>query len=137
MDMSEKIVGILRIHDNPAVLYAADLIESLQAQNRALAERVAAQHEVLARRAEKTDDPNLDFTDAAHPAFWRGCDYGVQGAAIRLRRTWEGHDDGKGVLGNVWLEKLRREMLARLGEKPLVWTTGSKPAASGLRIKNG
>ena len=27
-------------------------------------------------RAEHADDPQFDGTDGAHPAWWRGCDYG-------------------------------------------------------------
>lgn len=38
-EMNEKIVGILRIGDEPSLLYAAALIESLQSENAALRER--------------------------------------------------------------------------------------------------
>lgn len=31
-EMNEKIVGLLRLQDNPAVLYAADRIEELEVQ---------------------------------------------------------------------------------------------------------
>jgi hypothetical protein len=31
-EMNKQIVSLLRVHDNPAVLYAADRIEELEAQ---------------------------------------------------------------------------------------------------------
>ena len=30
----------------------------------------------LAEELQRADDPEWDATDAAHPAWWRGCDYG-------------------------------------------------------------
>lgn len=34
-----------------------------------------------------TDDPSLDGTDGAHPAWWRGQDAGVDGAAAVLEKV--------------------------------------------------
>lgn len=32
------------------------------------------------------DDPEFDATDAAHPAWWRGCDHGCKQMAIRVQK---------------------------------------------------
>jgi len=57
------------------------------------------------------DDPELDGTDAAHPAYWRGQDDGVRGVVMRIQRILDGQDDGSGVLGHEDLEKVRRRVL--------------------------
>ena len=57
------------------------------------------------------DKPECDGTDFAHPAFWRGEEYGVRGTVMRIRQILDGSDDGKGVIGNEELETLRRDIL--------------------------
>ena len=57
------------------------------------------------------DDPELDATDFAHPAWWRGHINGCEGTCMRIERILEGQDDGSGVLGNKKLESLRRKLL--------------------------
>jgi len=37
----------------------------------------------------KKDDPEWDATDAAHPAWWRGCDYGVEKAAEAINNMMD------------------------------------------------
>jgi hypothetical protein len=39
----------------------------------------------LARLEACYDNPEFDATDGAHPAWWRGCDYGYEKAAASLR----------------------------------------------------
>jgi len=58
------------------------------------------------------DDPDADNTPYAHPAFWRGQDSGIAGAAMRIRRVLDGDDHGAGVLGSAELEDVRRRVIA-------------------------
>lgn len=58
------------------------------------------------------DDPELDGTDGAHPAWWRGNDDGVKSVVQILQKIIDGKDDGGGTMGYEPLEKLRRDMLA-------------------------
>lgn len=57
------------------------------------------------------DYPFFDGTDAAHPAWWRGNDAGVDGAVRRIEEVLSGKDDGSGVLGYAPLENLRRRLI--------------------------
>lgn len=57
------------------------------------------------------DDPLLDNTDFAHPAFWRGQLSGVHGACKSIESILDGKDDGSGVANDERLEKLRRRLL--------------------------
>lgn len=62
------------------------------------------------------DDPSLDGTDCAHPAFWRGVDYGIAGLIIRIERILAKKDNGSGVIGNPKIEALRRKLLLLVGK---------------------
>src|ERR1043166_9002424 len=59
------------------------------------------------------DDPDFDGTDAAHPAFWRGHDHGCWGTIERIKQVVDGKDDGRGVMGTIALEDIRRRLLAQ------------------------
>lgn len=61
---------------------------------------------------QPVDAPELDGTDDAHPAWWRGSKAGVAGACERIENALGGRDSGAGVLGNARLESLRRRVLA-------------------------
>lgn len=67
-------------------------------------------------RLKKLDDPEWDATDAAHPAWWRGEEYGGKQAIRRIRRVMDGEDDGSGVIGDTDAEKIRRDILALKAE---------------------
>lgn len=54
-EMNEKIVAMLRLHDNPAVLYAAARIEELERQLREIR---------LAARAVLTEASNSEAVDS-------------------------------------------------------------------------
>jgi uncharacterized protein (DUF433 family) len=96
----------------------------------------------LARRCrEQRDDPELDATDGAHPAWWRGNDAGVAGACRVLAAVLDGSDGGSGVVGSEPLEMLRRRLIgqreelerlrARVAElEHLRGETGDGPAVS-------
>jgi len=64
------------------------------------------------------DDPALDGTDFAHPAWWRGEEHATTMVVERLERIFAGGDDGSGVLNHDGLERLRRRIL-RLWEQTL------------------
>lgn len=76
------------------------------------------------------DAPDLDGTDGAHPAWWRGCDHGVSMTVRSLTRTLDGLDDGSGAYGSSEMETMRRRILAMLAANPsraaLAATEGSK-----------
>src|SRR5262245_8507268 len=57
------------------------------------------------------DEPELDATDYAHPAWWRGNDTGVAVVVAKLEDALNGRDDGTGVIGYEPLERLRRRLL--------------------------
>jgi hypothetical protein len=63
-------------------------------------------------KKERCDDPELDATDFAHPAWWRGNDAGCAAIVRRIEEILEGKDTGAGVCGYVPLEALRRKILA-------------------------
>lgn len=65
-----------------------------------------------------TDDPTLDGTDYAHPAWWRGCDHGVRQAVGVLERVLAGDDAGAGAVADAGLEHVRRAVLALRKERP-------------------
>lgn len=98
--------------------WSADVASPARAYDRqrdAGATHEQALHSVLAdvvAARQLADDPDLDGTDGAHPAYWRGTDAGVAGAVSRIEAVLDGKDDGKGVLGGKRLEALRRRMLA-------------------------
>lgn len=58
------------------------------------------------------DEPDLDGTDFAHPAWWRGHDSCAQQIVAMLERTIKGDDNGSGVIGSAGLERIRRWILA-------------------------
>lgn len=57
------------------------------------------------------DDPNLDGTDFAHPAFWRGHDHAVGVMCNKITAILDGKDAGAGVCGEPW-EGVRRRVMA-------------------------
>lgn len=57
------------------------------------------------------DDPDMDATDFAHPAFWRGHDHGFAGAVRAVAAVLDGDDNGSGVAAEPW-ERVRRRLLA-------------------------
>lgn len=52
------------------------------------------------------DDPEVDGTDAAHPAWWRGNDAGVEGATRRLTDVL----DGGPLPGHLGYQPLQRAL---------------------------
>jgi hypothetical protein len=59
------------------------------------------------------DDKELDGTDFAHPAYWRGHDAAIAGLCYRINLILDGKDTGKGVSQEPW-ESTRRRLLELL-----------------------
>lgn len=57
------------------------------------------------------DDPELDSTDFAHPAWWRGSDHAVEMVVQLFKEAIEGKDEGAGNIGHPGLEEIRRWIL--------------------------
>lgn len=53
-------------------------------------------------REALADDPELDCTDFAKPAWWRGEAYGSSAAIAAMARILDGKDDGRGVANEPW-----------------------------------
>lgn len=70
---------------------------------------LAAENRTLRSRA--ADDPEMDGTDFAHPAWWRGQADGVEKVAVQLGIALDGLDDGGGVLAHPGIERVRRWIL--------------------------
>lgn len=62
-------------------------------------------------RATIPDFPENDVTDAAHPAWWRGCNYGTNSIIREVTKILDGLDGGQGVANDPW-ETVRRRLLA-------------------------
>lgn len=77
-----------------------------------LCEQTADLQNVYDRKLQ--DCVEYDGTDAAHPAWWRGMDFGIDKAVDRIRAVLEGRDNGKGIFGSIALEMLRRDLLKLL-----------------------
>ena len=56
------------------------------------------------------DDPELDATDGAHPAWWRGHDHAVKGLCQKINEIFDGKDNGQGVSSEPW-ESVRRKLI--------------------------
>jgi hypothetical protein len=70
------------------------------------------------------DNPHWDCTDGAHPAWWRGCDYGVESVIRTIRKAVA--ERRAGNYGSAALTELVREII-QLMEK----TDGSDHASDG------
>lgn len=51
------------------------------------------------------DDPEMDATDGAHPAWWRGCDYGVEQVCRIIGAVLDG-DPGPHHFGSAKLTEV-------------------------------
>ncbi len=56
------------------------------------------------------DSPDLDGTDFAHPAYWRGHDQAVEALCQKINKILNGHDHGHGCSNEPW-ESTRRRLL--------------------------
>lgn len=73
-----------------------------------LAREMANNLEVL---LGEVDNPELDGTDAAHPAWWRGHEVSVYTLCQKVMDILNGKDDGSGAASDPW-ETVRRRLIA-------------------------
>jgi hypothetical protein len=62
---------------------------------------------------ENTNDPSLDGTDLAHPAWWRGNDAGVMATAEMINEILnyiEAGVDDNGRFNNDYLNRLKHRL---------------------------
>ena len=57
------------------------------------------------------DIPELDATDGAHPAWWRGHNHTVNVLCQKINEILDGKDNGEGVSSEPW-ESVRRKLLS-------------------------
>ena len=58
-----------------------------------------------------TDNPALDDTPRANPAFWRGKANGIDAVLKIVHDVMAGNDNGSGVNNHEQLEKMRRALI--------------------------
>jgi hypothetical protein len=59
-----------------------------------------------------TDNPALDDTPRANPAFWRGKANGIDAVLKIVHDVMAGNDNGSGVNNHEQLEKMRRALIS-------------------------
>jgi len=57
------------------------------------------------------DNPALDDTPRAHPAFWRGKSNGIDAVLKIVYDVMAGNDNGTGVNNHNQIERMRRALL--------------------------
>lgn len=62
------------------------------------------------------DDPELDGTDGAHPAWWRGCDHGTAMTVSIINEILDGGYKS-GRFGFTPLERLRSKLYDLMEKK--------------------
>jgi hypothetical protein len=82
-----------------------EIIPRIVASNARAIERLRADTERTTETGGANNEPqcpyheSLDATDGACPAFWRGQEYGVRGAVMRVRQALQGEGPG-GTIAN-------------------------------------
>lgn len=56
------------------------------------------------------DCPEMDATNFAHPAWWRGHEHTINVLCQKINQILDGQDDGKGISSEPW-ESVRRKLL--------------------------
>lgn len=73
-------------------------------------QRIADKIDMMLDKKIRTDWPEWDATDAAHPAWWRGETWSALKAAEMIKEIIAGNDNGEGVM-NEPLETMRRSVM--------------------------
>lgn len=68
-------------------------------------------------KQETPDNSELDATDGAHPAWWRGHDHATKVFCQKVNEILDGKDDGSGVASEPW-ESTRRRLLKQETQPP-------------------
>jgi hypothetical protein len=76
--------------------YAKQCIRELESEN--------------TRLRKAYDDPELDATDGAHPAWWRGHDHTTKVFCQKVNEILDGKDSGHGTANEPWESTRRRIM---------------------------
>ena len=96
------------------------------------------------------DDPELDGTDFANPAWWRGEAYGSSAAIAAVTRILDGKDDGLGVANDEPWQSVRTRLrealrdagrigwIARMSKTSTVYMNNQHPwnVAGNYRFNN-
>ena len=77
----------------------------------------------------KKDDPEMDGTDAAHPAWWRGVDYAHLQLVNGVNKILDGEAVNAGVASQPW-EALRQRLydirtMLGIAERVMLWALPS------------
>src|SRR5271169_1645376 len=68
-----------------------------------------AVHEALQQPRQYMDNPEMDGTDFAHPAWWRGQDRALLGFVNEVNRILDGTEDLSGTCNEPW-QSLRERL---------------------------
>lgn len=102
--MAEKLATVIRERDE-AKRDLSRIEKSMESAKAIVAEehekRVTAERERDELR-KNIDDPELDCTDAAHPAWWRGHDHTAKVFCQLVNEILDGNDVSHGISGEPW-----------------------------------
>ena len=81
------------------------------------------------------DDPEMDATDFAHPAWWRGNDQGVIVLCGMINKILDGNDAGRGTSREPW-ESTRRRLIQLARSSPIRegWPTEGVELPDDMRV---
>jgi hypothetical protein len=79
-----SVGSLTAITDRIAAFVTAAVASATDSARLALELQLCQEQRDAASRSAAADDPTLDATDGAHPAWWRGHDHGVEQAVSRL-----------------------------------------------------
>lgn len=88
----------------------------------------------LARRdaAAAKDHPELDATDGAHPAWWRGYDHAFAVVCQKVHEILDGKDAGHGVNNEPWHSTRRRLLDAAAAKESLAEAERERDSCESL-----
>jgi len=95
-----------------------------------LSGKLAAAEAEVKRLRLAWDDPEMDATDGAHPAWWRGNDAGVAGAVGIVTEALDEPLPLAGCVGGADLERVRQRIAALRERAERLEETGDRMAAS-------
>jgi chromosome segregation ATPase len=87
-------------------------VKSAESRSDDFAARLAAAEAEVKRLRLAWDDPEMDATDGAHPAWWRGNDAGVAGAVRIVNEALDEALPLAGCVGGADLERVRQRIAA-------------------------
>lgn len=109
--------------------------EAALSSARAYAKRWKAVAKRLRARLEERDDPQWDATDGAHPAWWRGEDYGVTEACRMILEVINGKPAGPGRSSHELFQTTRERVAALRDELTEERATREKAEAEATHYR--